>query len=202
MIEVKGRVGAIEGLDASLKAANVTLVNMIKVGGGLTTFLVEGDVGAVKAAMDAGAAAAERVGELLSVHVIPRPDEAVVKMLQNELLNNNESEAMAAKDSVKADEQKEAAKISVKKSTVDKKQSDEDAAPDDVVENVNIKPVVKGMMEHEAKSESQQDDALEKMTVSKLRTLARSIDNLGIAKTDIKFAKKDELIKAIKKAKK
>lgn len=81
MIEVRGRLGAVEGLDASLKAANVSLVNMIKVGGAMTTFLIEGDVGAVKAAVDAGAAAAERVCELKSVHVIPRPAEAVRAMI-------------------------------------------------------------------------------------------------------------------------
>lgn len=76
MIEVRGRTGAIEGLDAALKAANVSVVSMCKVGGGLTTFFVEGDVGAVKAAIDAGAAAAEKVGELLSSHVIARPAES------------------------------------------------------------------------------------------------------------------------------
>ncbi|GAB6106656.1 ethanolamine utilization microcompartment protein EutM [Fusibacter bizertensis] len=73
MIETKGLVGAIEAADAMVKAANVTLVGKEKVGGGLVTVLVRGDVGAVKAATDAGAAAAERVGELISVHVIPRP---------------------------------------------------------------------------------------------------------------------------------
>ncbi len=73
MIETKGLVAAIEAADAMVKAANVQLVGKEQVGGGLVTVLVRGDVGAVKAATDAGAAAAERVGELLSVHVIPRP---------------------------------------------------------------------------------------------------------------------------------
>lgn len=73
MIETKGLVGAIEAADAMVKAANVTLVGKVLVGGGLVTVMVRGDVGAVKAATDAGAAAAERVGELVSVHVIPRP---------------------------------------------------------------------------------------------------------------------------------
>lgn len=81
MIEVYGRIGAIEGLDSALKAANVSLVNMVRVGGGLTSVFVEGDVGAVKASIDAAASAAERVGKLMSAHVIPRPDEAVRKML-------------------------------------------------------------------------------------------------------------------------
>ncbi|MCL0965957.1 ethanolamine utilization microcompartment protein EutM [Clostridioides difficile] len=73
MIETKGLVGAIEAADAMVKAANVQLVGKEQVGGGLVTVMVRGDVGAVKAATDAGAAAAERVGELISVHVIPRP---------------------------------------------------------------------------------------------------------------------------------
>lgn len=73
MIETKGLVGAIEAADSMVKAANVTLIGKIHVGGGLVTVMVRGDVGAVKAATDAGAAAAERVGELVSVHVIPRP---------------------------------------------------------------------------------------------------------------------------------
>ena len=73
MVETKGLVGAIEAADAMVKAANVQLVGKEQVGGGLVTVMVRGDVGAVNAATDAGAAAAEKVGELISVHVIPRP---------------------------------------------------------------------------------------------------------------------------------
>lgn len=73
MIETKGLVGAVEAADAMVKAANVTLVGKEKIGSGLITVMVRGDVGAVKASVDAGAAAAKRVGELVSVHVIPRP---------------------------------------------------------------------------------------------------------------------------------
>ncbi|CAM3563653.1 ethanolamine utilization microcompartment protein EutM [Parendozoicomonas haliclonae] len=81
MIETKGLVGAIEAADAMVKAANVTLVGKEQIGGGLVTVLVRGDVGAVKAATDAGAAAAERVGDLISVHVIPRPHDEVEMVL-------------------------------------------------------------------------------------------------------------------------
>ena len=81
MIETKGLVGAIEAADAMVKAANVTLIGKEFVGGGLVTVMVRGDVGAVKAATDAGAAAAQRVGELLSVHVIPRPHAEVEEIL-------------------------------------------------------------------------------------------------------------------------
>jgi ethanolamine utilization protein EutM len=73
LIETKGLVGSIEAADAMVKAASVKLIGKEKVGGGYVTVMVRGDVGAVKAATDAGAAAAERVGELVSVHVIPRP---------------------------------------------------------------------------------------------------------------------------------
>ncbi|MCB0193455.1 MAG: ethanolamine utilization microcompartment protein EutM [Anaerolineae bacterium] len=73
MIETKGLVGVIEAADAMVKSANVKLVGMEKIGAGFVTVMVRGDVGAVKAATDAGAAAAKRVGEVVSVHVIPRP---------------------------------------------------------------------------------------------------------------------------------
>ncbi len=73
MIETRGLVGSIEAADAMVKAANVGLMGEERIGGGYVTVIVKGDVGAVKAAVDAGAAAAKRVGELVSVHVIPRP---------------------------------------------------------------------------------------------------------------------------------
>lgn len=77
MIETKGLVGAVEAADAMVKAANVHLMGKILVGGGLVTVMVRGDVGAVKAATDAGEAAAKRVGQVVSVHVIPRPHSEV-----------------------------------------------------------------------------------------------------------------------------
>src|ERR687884_1501610 len=81
MVETKGLIGAIEAADAMVKAANVTLIGSEYVGGGYVTVMVRGDVGAVKAATDAGAAAARRVGELISVHVIPRPHTEVERVL-------------------------------------------------------------------------------------------------------------------------
>ena len=81
MIETKGLVGAIEAADAMVKSANVQLIGKEQVGGGLVTVMVRGDVGAVKAATDAGAAAAEKVGELISVHVIARPHVEVDNIL-------------------------------------------------------------------------------------------------------------------------
>lgn len=81
MVETKGLVGSIEAADAMVKAANVVLIGSEYIGGGFVTVMVRGDVGAVKAATDAGAAAAKRVGELVSVHVIPRPHESVEMIL-------------------------------------------------------------------------------------------------------------------------
>ncbi|HEU5218088.1 MAG TPA: BMC domain-containing protein [Gemmatimonadales bacterium] len=81
LIETRGLVAAIEAADSMVKAANVTIVGKEQVGGGLVAVLVRGDVGAVKAATDAGAAAASKVGELLSVHVIPRPHQETESIL-------------------------------------------------------------------------------------------------------------------------
>ena len=81
MIETRGFVGAVEAADAMVKAANVSLIGYKQIGAGLVTVLVRGDVGAVKAATDAGAAAADHVGEVISTHVIPRPHTDVKKVL-------------------------------------------------------------------------------------------------------------------------
>jgi len=84
MVETKGLVGSIEAADAMVKAANVKLIGSEYIGGGFVTVMVRGEVGAVKAATDAGAAAAKRVGELVSVHVIPRPHSDVETILPND----------------------------------------------------------------------------------------------------------------------
>ena len=81
MVETKGLIGSIEAADAMVKAANVNLIGKVHVGGGLVTVMVRGDVGAVKASVEAGGAAAKRVGELISVHVIPRPHGDVEEIL-------------------------------------------------------------------------------------------------------------------------
>lgn len=81
MIETRGLVGAIEAADTMAKAANVTLVGKELIGGGMVTILVSGDVGAVKAAVEAGAAAAKRIGDVVSAHIIPRPHDDVDTIL-------------------------------------------------------------------------------------------------------------------------
>lgn len=81
LVETKGYIGAVEAADAMTKSANVVLIGSEKIGSGLVTVMVRGDVGAVKAAVDAGAAAASKVGELIAQHVIPRPHTDVEKLL-------------------------------------------------------------------------------------------------------------------------
>ncbi len=81
LVETKGLTGAIESADAMVKAANVTLIGYEKIGFGLVTVMVRGDVGAVKAATDAGAEAARSVGELVAVHVIPRPHSEIERVI-------------------------------------------------------------------------------------------------------------------------
>jgi len=78
MIETKGLVAQIESLDAMLKSANVTLVKQVQIGGAYVTTIIRGDVGSVRAAVDAGAAAASQVGELVSAHLIPRPEQGLL----------------------------------------------------------------------------------------------------------------------------
>ena len=82
MVETRGIVASIEAADAMAKAANVTLIGQTKVGGGLVSVMIRGEVGAVKAATDAGAAAANKVGEVVSVHLIPRPHDEVESLLE------------------------------------------------------------------------------------------------------------------------
>ena len=84
MVETKGYVGSVEASDAMVKAANVTLVKTIPIGGGLITVFATGDVGSVKAAVDAGAKAAGKVGELVSSHVLARPHEDLMKVFIGE----------------------------------------------------------------------------------------------------------------------
>ncbi len=97
MVETKGLIGAIEAADAMVKAANVNLIGKQQIGSGLVTVMVRGDVGAVKASVDAGAAAAKRVGDLFGVHVIPSPHDDVEKILPSASTAKAAPAAKAAK---------------------------------------------------------------------------------------------------------
>jgi ethanolamine utilization protein EutM len=91
MVETRGLIGSVEAADAMVKAANVELVSKEYIGAAYVTVMVRGDVGAVKAATDAGAAAARRVGELVSVHVIPRPHAEVEKLLPRPVADESQA---------------------------------------------------------------------------------------------------------------
>ena len=183
MIETRGLVASIEAADAMVKAASVTLISKTHVGGGLVTVMVEGDVGAVKAATDAGAAAAERVGELVSVHVIPRPAADVAHILDRrpEPKPEPEPEPPAPEPEpepeVPEPEPEEAAH------TEEMKEEQPEEAPAEKMDLSELTP-----------------EALGKMTVAKLRIVARELGTTGMSRRNIRFAKKEDLIERITKA--
>lgn len=183
MIETRGLVASIEAADAMVKAASVTLISKTHVGGGLVTVMVEGDVGAVKAATDAGAAAAERIGELISVHVIPRPAADVAHILDRrpEPKPEPEPEPPAPEPEpepeVPEPEPEEAAH------TEEMKEEQPEEAHAEKMDLSELTP-----------------EALGKMTVAKLRIVARELGTTGMSRRDIRFAKKEDLIERITKA--
>ena len=183
MIETRGLVASIEAADAMVKAASVTPISKTHVGGGLVTVMVEGDVGAVKAATDAGAAAAERVGELISVHVMPRPAADVAHILDRrpEPKPEPEPEPPAPEPEpepeVPEHEPEEAAH------TEEMKEEQPEEAPAEKMDLSELTP-----------------EALGKMTVAKLRIVARELGTTGMSRRDIRFAKKEDLIERITKA--
>lgn len=107
MIETRGLIGSIEAADAMLKAADVKLLKQEKIDAALVSVLVEGDVGAVQAAVEAGKAAAARVGELVAYHIIPHPDEAVGEMLKNNPKTKSSPKKRNTRKTKKAEENKE-----------------------------------------------------------------------------------------------
>ena len=154
MIETRGLVASVEAADAMVKAAEVTLACKEHVGGGLVTVMVRGEVAAVKAAVDAGAAAAERVGELVAVHVIPRPHEEVETIL-------SPPPAAPVRASPRRAQEQAPAPARVC-----------EGAPD--------------------------DETLAGMSVASLRTAARELGLTSMTRRDIRFAKKEQLIAAIR----
>ena len=182
MIETRGLVASIEAADAMVRAANVTLTCKEHVGGGLVTVMVRGDVGAVKAAVDAGAAAAERVGELVSVHVIPRPHEELEGILT--------TPAPVTPTPKPPREPEEAPPAPVSPPPVPQPEPQPD-------------PEVPAEEEKAEEGEAVQlsdltDEVLEAMPVVKLRSVARSVGLDTMTRKEIRFAKKEELVAAIR----
>ena len=190
MVETKGLVASIEAADSMVKAAQVDLVRKEHVGGGLVTIIVTGDVGAVKAAVDAGGAAAARVGTVISTHVIPRPAEDVQEMLSGPgyLLGTPEPPAPPA--------------VATPVQAADP-EPEPDPQPDPVIlePEPHILPEA-GSPEAEVTDEpavpaSYTLEELGTMSVLTLRNLARQEPGVGMTKAEIRFARKDDLITAL-----
>lgn len=185
MIEVYGYLAAVEALDSALKAANVSLRDVVKVRGGLVTVMVEGDVGAVKAAVDASAAAADRVGTVVSVHVIPRPAKDVGRMIKKA---GSGRETSGENGQVSAEVIREP----------------ENAGEPEVIESPGIVNEPEAGQHEEQQPADTEDDGqelspekLQKMTVDALRRLARELEVTNMTSPEIRFAKKQELIQKI-----
>lgn len=188
MIETKGLVGAIEAADAMVKAANVTLVGKTRVGGGLVTVMVRGDVGAVKAATDAGAAAAERVGELLSVHVIARPAADVESILGGPVPPEPAPAALEPAPPV--------TEVLALPAEISAAEAEGDLLPEEEDQEEPADEAPPDAAELEALDE----EAMQRMTVAKLRAVARALGNTGMTRREIRFSKKEELIARILEA--
>ncbi len=201
MIETRGLVGSIEAADVMVKTANVTLIGKEIVRDGLVTVLVIGEVAAVKAAVDAGAAAAARVGTLLSQHVIPRPIDDIKELLPNRPpgkrteqsqesgeksgqesgeKSGQESEEKSGQESEEKSGQESSQKAGQKSRTTSREQS-----PEVGVDHSSPEPP------------AGQSGTLDGMTVRELRTLARQTAGLSIQGREISRANKEELIKAL-----
>lgn len=182
MIETRGLIGSIEAADAMLKAANVELVSKTSVGGGLVTIMVTGDVGAVKAATDAGAAAAERVGELISVHVIARPADDLNGILGKIERKSDEPEQPENNNDIvtKSSSDEENAFVNKEHEPEQESEHDDEHEQTDLANTFDIKTITK--------------DDLSKMTVSQLRSVARSLPEIEMSSHDIRFARKEDLI--------
>ena len=175
MIETRGLVASIEAADAMVKAANVTLQCKEHVGGGLVTVMVRGDVGAVKAATDAGAAAAERVGTLISVHVIPRPHEELEEVLGH--TGPDEPAPTEPEPPAPVPPEGEAEPAEAEEEPLDPEEQETDSA--------------------EVEPASLTTEELEHMAVVKLRAVARQLGLTSMTRKEIRFAKKEELLAAI-----
>lgn len=190
LIEVRGMVPAVEALDSALKAANVNRLDVVKVGGGLVSVLIEGDVGAVRAAVDAAQAAAEKIGTVISTHVIPRPASEVTEMItpdpdpqpeKSEQPKDNHDETEEAE---KPEDSSEVTKIEGK--PVEQQEADKEETEKKKTASASGKLAYIPDVEE-----------MKAMTVDKLRALARKLEITNMTRKEIRFANKTELIEKI-----
>lgn len=191
MIEVYGYLTAVEALDSALKAANVTRLDVVKVRGGLVTVLVEGDVGAVKAAMDASAAAAERIGTVVSVHVIPRPASDVERMLKGPG-GGPKTEPREAEPEPKGPEPEER-----KAEEPEPEPEPEAPEPEKPAQAVMPEPAEPEGKPEAGKAAAVTPEEMKAMSVDGLRRLARELEIPSMTRAEIRYAKKQELIQKI-----
>ncbi len=207
LIETKGLVASIEAADAMLKASNVRLVGKERALAGLITIVVVGDVAAVKSSVDAGAAAAQRVGELVSVHIIPRPDDQIGTILPIE----NQKETLATEKIIKRKPVKPTEKITkekevkvapkVKPDVPPKEERKKEEAPkisSDTIERLKREALGKKFDEKKAKNQTSSSKInmrdLEKLNVHQLRRLARSTENFPIKGREVSRANRGQLL--------
>ena len=211
MIETKGLVGSIEAGDAMVKAANVTLIGKVHVGGAYVTVMVRGDVGAVKAATDAGAAAAQRVGELISVHVIPRPHHEVEYILPSlPFMDDDDDGPVSPLDGGETEpEVEDAAALEAETEPAEEEAEEvspaeeaEEASVEEPEEQEEAKEVTDVASEVKSAKSSEIDIAkeLEGLAVKELRKIARKTEGIGIVGREISAANKKMLINEITKA--
>lgn len=196
MIEVYGYLTAVEALDSALKAANVTRLDVVKVRGGLVTVLVEGDVGAVKAAMDASAAAAERIGTVVSVHVIPRPASDVERMLKGPG-GGPKAEPPKAEPEPKEPEPKEPEPEELKAEEPEPEPEPEAPEPEKPAQAVMPESAEPERKPEAGKAAAVTPEEMKAMSVDGLRRLARELEIPSMTRAEIRYAKKQELIQKI-----
>ena len=208
LVETKGLVAAIEAADAMLKASNVQLVGKERALAGLVTIVVVGDVAAVKASVDAGAAAAQRVGELVSVHVIPRPDDQIGTILpigerKKTLTAEKIVKSKPTENIIKEEEVKEeliaVPKVKPDITTEEKpKKVGTTKTSSDTIERLKREALGKKFDEKKTKKQTSSVEInmreLEKLNVHQLRRLARSTENFPIKGREISRANRGQLL--------
>lgn len=208
MIETKGLIGSIEAADAMVKAANVTLIGKEHIGGALVTVMVRGDVGAVKAATDAGAAAAQRVGELISVHVIPRPHMEVESILphspegpddEDDGPQEPESTDEVVEAATEPEEPAEPEQTSAEELETTEEQAENTAAvPEetDAAENLMTRQKLEAILQSEGIEQAMSEITF--LRLAELRELAKEYPEHTLTDRNLKRIAKGELLEAFR----
>jgi ethanolamine utilization protein EutM len=205
MVETRGLVASIEAADAMVKAAKVKLIGKEKITGGLITIMVAGETAAVKSAVDAGAAAAQRVGELVSIHVIPRPDEQVnyiVKGIEDREIAEGKAVKTAAKKEKPTKERKKVKRSGIKTGELEADKVSSEKSPAQSTSTIEkLKREALGetdlperKKENKFKSSEYSMKELELLNVHQLRRYARGIEKFPIKGREISRANRTELL--------